>query len=99
MLCVLEGCVAEFDFAKERLMTMVRDVEIGFQGAGRKLETVRTTIPAEWVSGENDAMSEVEDNPKVRTRIAIALGSALWAKISEAYDDSQPSYVTMRGVR
>lgn len=80
-------------------MAMVRDVTIGFQGAGKKIETVHATIPADWVSGENDALSEIEENPKVRSRIAVVLGTALWAKIGDPYDDSPDSYRAIRSFR
>ena len=80
-------------------MTMVRDVTVGFQGAGKKIESVHATIPADWVTGENDALSEIEDNPKVRSRIAVALGTAVYAKIGDPYDDSPQAYATVRSFR
>jgi hypothetical protein len=71
-------------------MAIVRSVHVGFQGANRKIEQYSTTIPADWVSGEKDALTEVYENQKLRTRLSVAPGTAIWAEISEPYDDSPP---------
>lgn len=69
-------------------MAMVRQVEVGFQGANRKIEKVSTTIPADWVTGQKDALSEVYENQKLRTRLSVQPGTAVWAEISDPFDDS-----------
>jgi hypothetical protein len=67
-------------------MALVRDVTVGFRGANNKIERVITTVPAEWVSGELDALAEIYDNSKLRTRLSVAPGSAIWAEISDPYE-------------
>jgi hypothetical protein len=77
---------------EEAHMKMVREVTIGFQGAGKKIERVTATVPAEWISGAHDALSEIYNNSKLRTRLSVAPGTALWAEISEPYDDSPAAW-------
>lgn len=71
-------------------MAMIREVTVGFQGQNRKIERVSATIPAEWVSGKRDALTEIYENDRLRTRLSVTPGSALWAEIGDPYDDSQP---------
>lgn len=70
-------------------MALVRSVTIGFRAANNKIERVETTIPADWVSGDRDALSEIYDNPKVRTKISVAEGAAIWAEIGEPWDPAR----------
>jgi hypothetical protein len=67
-------------------MSLLRAVSVGFQGPNRKIEEVTATIPAEWVTGDRDALTEIYENNKLRTRIAVTPGAALWAKISDPYN-------------
>ncbi len=67
-------------------MALIRDVSVGFQGSSGKIERVEAQIPADWVSGEKDALHEIYENQRVRTRIAVTPGSALWATIGEPWD-------------
>jgi hypothetical protein len=67
-------------------MSLLRQVTVGFRGANNKIERVTTSIPAEWVSGDRDALAEIYDNPKLRTRLSVAPGSAVWAEISDPFD-------------
>jgi hypothetical protein len=68
-------------------MTLKRDVTVGFRGANNKIERVVVTVPAEWISGEKDAMREIVENQKLRTRLSVNPEAALWVEISEPYDD------------
>lgn len=70
----------------------MRVVTVGFRGANNKLEQISTTIPADWVTGERDALTEVYDNQKLRTRLSVAPNNAVWAEISDPFDD-QPGTV------
>ena len=72
-------------------MAIVRDLTVGFRGANSKIERVSTTIPADWVSGERDALAEIYDNQKLRTRLSVAAGTAIWAEIGDPYDDKPTS--------
>lgn len=69
-------------------MAMVRAVRVGFKGANGKIERVETTVPADWISGDKDALTEIFDNDKVRTRLSVTPGAAIWAEISAPYDNS-----------
>jgi hypothetical protein len=69
-------------------MAMVRTVSVGFQGANRKIEQISSTIPADWVTGDRDALHEIYNNEKLRTRISVAPSTAIWAEISAPFDDS-----------
>lgn len=71
---------------------MVRDVTVGFRGANNKIEKVSDAVPAEWITGDRDALAEIYDNPKLRTRISVAEGAAIWAQIGDPYDNSPQAY-------
>ena len=77
-------------------MALVRTVTVGFQGANKKIERVTVNIPADWVSGERDALHEIHDNEKLRTRLAVTPGTALWAEIGEPWDPTA-GIAVMRG--
>ena len=68
------------------MAALVRTVEVGFKGANNKLEKVSDEVPAEWISGENDAMAEVVNNAKLRTRFAVNPMAVVYARISEPWD-------------
>jgi len=69
-------------------MALKRDVTVGFRGANNKIERVIVTIPAEWVRGDRDAMLELTDNAKLRTRLSVAANAPIWVEIGDQYDDS-----------
>jgi hypothetical protein len=73
-------------------MAMVRDVTVGFRGANNKIEKVSDAVPADWIIGDRDALAEIYDNPKLRTRISVAEGAAIWAQIGDPYDDTPQAY-------
>lgn len=69
-------------------MAMVRTVIVGVRGANNKLETHRTSIPADWVDGNKDALKELYDNDQLRTKISVAPGAAVFCEIGEPHDPS-----------
>jgi hypothetical protein len=76
-------------------MSLTRLVIVGFRGPGGKIEKVTQEIPADWVTGELDALHEVYNNQRLRTKIAVAPDTVIWAQISDPRDLSQ----VMRVVR
>jgi hypothetical protein len=70
-------------------MALKRDVTVGFRGANNKIERVDVVVPAEWVSGDKDAMREIVENAKLRTRLSVNPEAALWVQISDVYDDEE----------
>jgi hypothetical protein len=67
---------------------LLREVIVGFQGPNKKIEQVSVSVPADWISGSRDALVEIHENQQLRTRLAVAPGAALWAQISDPYEDS-----------
>ena len=67
---------------------MVRDVTVSFQGPGRSIEKIVANVPAEWISGDRDAMLELTSNEKLRSRIAVEAEAVLAVQISDPYDDT-----------
>lgn len=88
MLGKLNGATLSTCSTYEEEMAMVRTVTVGFQDANRKIEQVSSTIPADWVTGDKDALFEIYNNDRLRTRLSVAATTALWAEISDAFDDS-----------
>jgi hypothetical protein len=70
-------------------MALKRDVTVGFRGANNKIERVNVVVPAEWISGDKDAMREIVENTKLRTRLSVNPETALWVEIGEEYDDEE----------
>jgi hypothetical protein len=70
-------------------MPFVRTITVGFQGANRKIEKVSVDVPAAWVSGDRDALFEIEHNERLRTRLAVTPGTALWAEIGEPWNPDE----------
>jgi len=73
-------------------MALVRTVTVGFRGAGGKLEKVEDQVPADWLSGDGDAMEEVKTNKKLRTRIAVDPNAVIYAKIGDPWDPDKHVY-------
>jgi len=74
-------------------MASIRTVTVGFQGPNRNIERVTIQIPADWVTGERDALVEIENNERLRTRLAVRHGAALWAEIGEPWEPTGGVYV------
>ena len=70
-------------------MTMVRRVTVLVKLPGNKTQSLSENIPADWVTGEKDALSEVLENPKIRTKIAVVADHVISAQISDPWDPSQ----------
>jgi hypothetical protein len=69
-------------------MALLRAIEVGFEGPNKKIERVNDVVPAEWITGKRDALTEIYENENLRTRLAVKPGAAIWAKISEPTDYS-----------
>lgn len=69
-------------------MAYIRTVTVLVKLPGNKSETLVESIPADWVSGDKDAISEVLENPKIRTRIAVVPEYIISAQITEPWDPS-----------
>lgn len=67
-------------------MALVRSVRVLVKLPGNKTQTLSENIPAEWVTGEKDALSEVLENPKLRTKISVMPDHVISAQISDPYD-------------
>jgi hypothetical protein len=63
---------------------------------GNKTQTLTERIPADWVSGEKDALSEVLENKKIRTKIAVVAENVISAQISDPRDPDETISI-MRG--
>lgn len=73
-------------------MGMRRAVTVGFRGANNKIEQVSVSVPAEWISGTRDAMSELVENSQLKTRLSVNPAAAIWVEISEPYEEN-PGYL------
>jgi hypothetical protein len=67
-------------------MALIRSVTVGIRVSGSKIQEIVDHIPAEWVVGDKDALSEIYDNQQLRSIISVAPGQAVWAKISKPYE-------------
>lgn len=67
-------------------MALVRTVTVGIRDAGGKVHVVTHDVPEDWASGERDAMVEVAENERLRTRFAVDPASVVYAKIGEPRD-------------
>jgi hypothetical protein len=74
-------------------MALVRMIKVLVKLPGNKTETLRDTIPADWVSGDKDAISEVLQNPKVRTKIAVVAEHIISVQIGDPYDPAEAGRV------
>lgn len=78
-----------------RSMAYERTISVLLKLPGNKTQTLTESVPAEWISGEKDAISEVLENPKIRTKIAVVAEHVISAQISDPYDPN----ATVRLVR
>jgi hypothetical protein len=70
----------------ELKMSLIRTVKVIVKLPGNKTETLTESIPGEWVAGDKDALSEVLENPKIRTKIAVVQEHVISAQISDPWD-------------
>jgi hypothetical protein len=74
-------------------MALLRTITVLVKLPGNKTETLRQNVPAEWISGDKDAMSEVIDNPKVRTKISVVREHLISVQIGDPWDSAAASRV------
>lgn len=67
-------------------MANLRTVTVKLRGPAGKYETISEDVPADWISGENDAMEEILSNKKLRTRLSVNAEFLVSAQISEPWD-------------
>jgi hypothetical protein len=77
-------------------MALVRTITVLLKLPGNKTQKITERVPAEWITGDKDAISEVLENPKVRTRIAVAADHVISVQISNPWDPNE-SYNIIRG--
>jgi hypothetical protein len=70
-------------------MALVRTIRVLVKLPGNKTQTITESVPADWVSGEKDAITEVLENAKVRTKIAVSADYLISAQISDPWDPTQ----------
>jgi hypothetical protein len=67
-------------------MALYRTITVLLKLPGNKTQTIAERVPAEWITGDKDAMSELLDNPQVRTRISVAADHVISVQITNPYD-------------
>ena len=67
-------------------MALQRMITVLVKLPGNKTQTLEESVPAEWVSGERDAISEVLQNEQVRTKIAVLAEHVISVQISDPFD-------------
>lgn len=74
-------------------MALIRTLTVLVKLPGNKTEKLVENIPADWVTGEKDALSEVLENAQIRTRIAVVQEYIISAQISQPWDPSNAGRV------
>ena len=67
-------------------MSLVRTISVLVKLPGNKTQTIRENVPADWITGEKDAISEILENQKVRTKIAVVADHIISVQISNPWD-------------
>jgi len=67
-------------------MALERTITVLLKLPGNKTQTITQSVPADWINGDKDAISEVLENPRVRTKIAVVADHVISVQISEPWD-------------
>jgi hypothetical protein len=70
-------------------MALTRTITVLLKLPGNKTQSIVESVPAEWISGDKDAISELLENPKIRTKIAVVVEHVISVQISDPYDPWQ----------
>ena len=71
-------------------MALIRTVTVLLKLPGNKTETIKEHVPAGWISGKKDAISEILENEQVRTKIAVVAEHVISVQIGEPWDPTVP---------
>lgn len=69
-------------------MATIRTITVLVKLPGNKTQTLKQNVPAEWIAGDRDAMSELLQNDKVRTKISVQAEQVISVQISDPYDST-----------
>jgi hypothetical protein len=78
-------------------MALIRTIRVMVKLPGNKTETITEHIPADWVAGDKDALSEVLENPRIRTKIAVVQEHVISAQISDPWEPRDGGIRIVRG--
>ena len=67
-------------------VAMIRTIKVLVKLPGNKTQTLTETVPAEWITGDRDALSELLQNDKVRTKISVNADHVVSVQISEPWN-------------
>jgi hypothetical protein len=67
-------------------MAKQREVQVGFRDKNGKMHVATFNIPADSISGDNDAMEELRTNKELRTRFSADMDAVTYVQIGEPHE-------------
>lgn len=72
---------------------MIRTIKVLVKLPGNKTQTLTETVPADWISGNRDALTELLQNEKVRTKISVQPDHVISVQISDPWNPAASARV------